>query len=310
MNEEQGEAARRNAANRAAKGETTTSMLGLDARAKVNLFLEVIRRRTDGYHDLVSVFQEIDLADRLQVEPEDDGEIRLECTDPALPTDGRNLVVRAAERLRDEAGIRSGARFRLEKRIPCGAGLGGGSSDAAAALRLACRLWDLAEDRGVLAGIARQVGSDVPFFLWGGTCLCEGRGERVTPLPEAPGLPLVLVLPPWGISTASAYQALAGRRLGSRDAGPFLKALAADDREGMARESFNRFEEAVFELEPRQRRLHEALTGGGARAARLSGSGSAEWSLETTGAMETALREAAARLGVERVAAVQGHGGG
>jgi 4-diphosphocytidyl-2-C-methyl-D-erythritol kinase len=118
----------------------------------------------------------------------------------------------------------------------------------------------------------------VPFFLWGGTCLCEGRGERVTPLPNALRLPLMLVLPPWGISTAAAYGALQGRAFGTRPVEPFLRALAGGDSATVARESFNRLEEAVFELEPRQRDLQDALARCGA-AARMSGSGSSVWHL-------------------------------
>jgi 4-diphosphocytidyl-2-C-methyl-D-erythritol kinase len=251
----------------------------------VNLFLEVTGQRADGFHNLVSVVREIDLADRLEAEPDGDGAIRITCTGDAhgasaVPEDEENLAVRAARRLREEAGIRDGIRFRLEKRIPVGGGLGGGSADAAAALRLACRVWGLAPEPETLGLIGAEIGSDVPFFLHGGTCLVEGRGERVTPLFDTKTLPLALAMPPWSIPTGPAYAALAGLRMGDRSPEAFLRALRAGDREAVAAESFNRFEEVIGRIEPRQEALHRALAAAGHRPVRLSGSGSTVWTLE------------------------------
>jgi len=269
--------------------------LTLAAPAKANLFLEVLRRRPDGFHDLVSVFAALPLADRLEIAPEEEALV-LVCDDPEVPVDGRNLVLRAAALLREEAGIRAGARFRLHKRIPIGGGLGGGSSDAAAALRLGCRLWGLPEEADTLSRLAARLGSDVPFFLHGGICLCEGRGEIVTPLADAKAPALALALPPWGVSTPAAYAALAGRPLGGRPVGPFLRALSSGDPEAVAREAFNRFEEAVFDLEPRERTLHEALVRAGARP-RMSGSGSSIWMPKRF--VDARVREAAAGIRLE-----------
>lgn len=258
--------------------------------AKVNLFLEVVGKRDDGFHDLVSVFQVVPLTDRLAARTRDDGRLLLTCDDPAIPTDGRNLVLRALEALRQvvaEADRGLGLELHLEKRIPAGGGLGGGSSDAAGALLLANELWDLGLDLSALAGIGATVGSDVAFFLHGGVCLCAGRGERVTPLPEFDPLPVRLALPPWGVSTPAAYNALAGRPMGTRvvEQGVeiFLEALRSGERERIAAASFNRFEPAIFALEPRQARLDQALTEQadalGLAGHRMSGSGSSVWLL-------------------------------
>jgi len=261
------------------KAGPVASALVAVAYAKVNLFLEVCRKRGDGYHDIISVFQEIDLADRLEVEATDDDALAMWCSDPALPIDSRNLVLKAAARLREAAGIRRGAFFRLWKNIPIGAGLGGGSSDAAAGLRLAAALWGLNLRHEDLACIAAEVSSDAPFFFWGGICLCEGKGERVTPLPYR-GLDICLVLPPWSISTHQAYSVLTLTDGGRRDPRPMIEALARGDNEAAAAASFNRLEETAFAIEPRQRRLQEALRAAGGRPARLSGSGSACWLLD------------------------------
>src|SRR3954469_7342886 len=149
------------------------------APAKLNLFLEVLGRRPDGYHEVETLMVAVDLFDRLTFRESPSGEITLRCDDPGLPTGSENLAVRAAERLRDESGRRLGAHIDLHKSIPAGAGLAGGSSDAAAALAGLDRLWDLKTRPDRLATLASGLGSDVPFFLKAGAAICRGRGERV-----------------------------------------------------------------------------------------------------------------------------------
>ena len=162
------------------------------AYAKVNLTLEVLGRRPDGYHEIRTVLQTIGLADTLHVAP---GEgVRLRCSDPDLEGPG-NLVCKAAEALRRESGESRGADIRLEKLIPVGMGLGGGSADAAAALLSLRRLWGLGLDDGRLTDIAAGLGADVPFLLNGGTALGTGRGDRVELLPPPPTRWMVLVCP-------------------------------------------------------------------------------------------------------------------
>ena len=166
------------------------------AYAKLNLTLEVIRKREDGYHDLASILQTVDLHDTLEFR-ESDG-IDFECSDESL-SGGDNLVVRVAEVLRKFAGTERGARISLEKRIPVAAGLGGGSADAAAALRGLNRLWELGMSESDLVEVAVEVGSDVPFLVSGGTSLASGRGERLERLPAPEHGWFVIVTPRGGI---------------------------------------------------------------------------------------------------------------
>ncbi|MGE5277031.1 MAG: 4-(cytidine 5'-diphospho)-2-C-methyl-D-erythritol kinase [Acidobacteriota bacterium] len=183
-------------------------ILGADAPAKINRELRVGPRRADGYHEIRSRFVTIDLADR--IEAEESSRLDLVC-EPAglagLPTDRSNLAARAALALAETAGREPRVRLRLVKRIPAGAGLGGGSTDAAVTLRLLCRLWKLDVSEAELARLAASLGSDVPFFLVGGEADVGGRGERVEARPDEPSENLVLVVPPFSISTAEVYAA-------------------------------------------------------------------------------------------------------
>jgi len=163
------------------------------APAKINLILEVLGKRDDGYHELRSLVQTVSLCDALSFKPAD--AISLECSEPSLQTSD-NLAIRAAELLRQVSGCQKGARIKLQKRIPWGAGLGGGSSDAATTLVALNRFWELKLKTSELVELAARLGSDVPFFIQGGAALIEGRGERVTPLEAvAPGW-FVLLIPP------------------------------------------------------------------------------------------------------------------
>lgn len=162
------------------------------AFAKLNLTLEVLGRRADGYHNISSVIQAIDLADELEIRPAAD--LRVECSEPALGGKG-NLVWQAAAALAESSGRRPGAHIQINKAIPVGRGLGGGSSDAAAALWSLNSLWELNRPLSELCRIAAGLGSDVPYFLQGGAALVEGWGEQVAPLPTKPGVGVVLICP-------------------------------------------------------------------------------------------------------------------
>lgn len=254
-------------------------MLTAFAPAKLNLFLEVTGKRGDGYHNIESVFLQIDLADVLTVEPTGDAGIVMDCDDPSLPVDDANLVVRAARLLARETGTRHGARFRLRKRIPHGSGLGGGSSDAATALRLANRLWQTGLADAELEQLGFTLGSDIPFFFHGGCCLCRGRGEIIEPLPPFPGeLRLGIVLPAAHSDTAAAYR---GLRLpgpaGRRSAAAFAAAMAAGDVEAMAAAAFNRFSETVFAALPGVGATQCCLAKELPHGPWLSGSGAGLW---------------------------------
>ena len=176
----------------------------LKAYAKVNLTLEVLAKRQDGFHQIATVLQTIDLADELTFEPAADLTVR--CDDPGIAEE-EDLVLRAGRRLQEATKTQLGALVTVKKHIPVAAGLGGGSSDAAAALQGLDRLWGLGLSRSTLSSIAVDLGSDVPFFLHGGTALAEGRGEVITLLPRLPSAWVVLTTPPMRIpaKTATLY---------------------------------------------------------------------------------------------------------
>lgn len=247
--------------------DRVTPDVSLEAFAKVNRSLRVLGTRADGYHELDTLFQTIDLSDRLTFEPAD--ELSFSCDDGRLPTDDSNLVVKSARLLAREAGRSAAARIRLEKRIPFGAGLGGGSADAAAALVGLSTLWGLSLRPEELAPLAARVGSDVPFFLVGGTARGTGRGERIEPLPDAPAAALLLLLPPFPLATPEVFRALGAPSLTPSEAASNLRAPVSGELWGG-----NDLEEAAESLEPRLRGLREALSKVGAMSARLSGSGS------------------------------------
>ena len=188
--------------------DPTARRLGIRTPAKVNLGLRVLSRRPDGYHTVRTLLAAVDLWDTLTFEPGGEG-LRLECDSPSIPADQTNLVLRSASRLEDLLGRRlPGARIRLRKRIPAGRGLGGGSSNAAAALVGLNRLFGLGLSRRVLHQVLTGVGMDAPFFLYGGLALATGRGEHVFPLADVAELPLVLLIPEFGVSTPEAYRGL------------------------------------------------------------------------------------------------------
>jgi 4-diphosphocytidyl-2-C-methyl-D-erythritol kinase len=183
--------------------------LSCQAPAKINRELRVGGLRADGFHEIRSRIVSIDLADRLTAEAADG--LEFSCDDPAVPAGEANLMVRAANLLARRAGVTPRVRLHLEKRTPMGGGLGGGSADAAIALRLLARLWELPGAEEWLPQLAAELGSDVPFFLKGGQADVSGRGEIVSPVEDSPGVELLLLVPPISISTAAVYRAYAGR---------------------------------------------------------------------------------------------------
>jgi 4-diphosphocytidyl-2-C-methyl-D-erythritol kinase len=253
--------------------------------AKVNLFLNVLGRRADGYHELETILHPLAVHDTLYFEPRPMG-IQLTCNDPALPVDGRNLVWRAAERFFAAAGVRAGVRIHLEKRIPQGAGLGGGSANAAVTLRALNEMFERPLSDPALHELAAGLGSDVPFFLLDRPALATGRGECLEAqdwFPALRGCAFLVVHPGFGISTAWAYGQLArfpallkgapGR------ARQVLEALQGSDVRRAAAGFFNSFEGPAFEKFPVLELYCEFLRDRGALAARMTGSGSAVFAL-------------------------------
>jgi len=253
------------------KGSGKRRRLELSAAAKVNLALEVLTRRPDGYHEIATVIHAVDLSDRLVFEDGDEIEIRT--TAPGVPTDDRNLAHRAAVALRDAAGLPRGARITLDKRIPVAAGLGGGSTDAAATLIGLNRLWRLRWPLADLEKLAVGLGMDVPFFLRGGAALATGRGEKLTPLGGA-ALGLVLVNPRFAVSTAEMYGRVTpamysdGARVRSAAA-----ALRTRRPGRVAASLYNGFEVAAVPAYPQIGQMRAALLAAGALGAVMSGSG-------------------------------------
>ena len=177
--------------------------------AKVNLWLRILGRREDGFHDVDTRMCPLDLHDDVEIDQTDGTGIEISCSDPEVPTDEGNLVWGAARSYLEEAGMSGGLRIHLEKRIPSGAGLAGGSGNAATVLRALDGMRERPLGLARLTPLAAAIGSDVVFFLHGGACDCTGRGEIVTPVPEGgPSLHLLLVKPDFGVSTPWAYGAL------------------------------------------------------------------------------------------------------
>jgi 4-diphosphocytidyl-2-C-methyl-D-erythritol kinase len=244
----------------------------LSASAKVNLTLEVLGRRTDGYHDISTVLQALDLCDRLVLEDADS--LTLVADAPGVPAGDDNLVLRAARMLRDAAEVERGARISLDKQIPVAAGLGGGSSDAAAALLGLNRLWGLRWGAGRLAEIAVRLGMDVPFFLGRGRALATGRGDALTPLPAGGAYALVLVNPRFPLGTKDVYGRVTPAVFSDGSRGQaMIDALRRRSATFVARHLYNGLEAVVEPAYPAIRQMKAALLSAGALGAVMSGSG-------------------------------------
>ena len=253
------------------KGIGRARRLVLNASAKVNLVLEVLGKRDDGYHELVTVMQAVDLSDRLTFEDAED--LELDGRAAGVRTDDRNLALRAARALREAAGVDRGARITLDKRIPVAAGLGGGSADAAAVLLGLNRLWRLRWPVARLDTVATGLGMDVPFFLRGGTALATGRGERIEPL-RGRSLGLVLVNPRFAVSTAQMYARLTPEMYTDGGHAKTLCAgLGGRSPARVAASLYNGLQEPAVAAYPPIGRIRAALLAAGALGALMSGSG-------------------------------------
>ncbi|MBE7465917.1 MAG: 4-(cytidine 5'-diphospho)-2-C-methyl-D-erythritol kinase [Planctomycetes bacterium] len=253
------------------------------AHAKLNWDLHILGKRPDGFHELDSVMVSIALADRLRFEPAET--LRFTCTDPSLPADDTNLVVKAAKRLAEAAGVPARAAIHLEKHVPAGGGLGGGSSDAACTLEALNELWGLHWPRERLAEVAAHLGSDVAFFLWGGWCQCLGRGERIERLPEIPETEapvFFLVIPPFGIPTPLVYKVLKAPAWSDKRPARSLTEVSDNIRmqlvklyknDPMPDWPHNGLQEAARVAEPRLVELHQWLDATVPGRWQLSGSG-------------------------------------
>lgn len=249
--------------------------LRLRANAKINLFLEVLDRRRDGYHNIETVFQSIDLHDVITLRESTSGDVKVKCDDPRVPVDSSNLVYKAAELLSQESGKRSGVEIHILKRIPVGAGLAGGSTDAAATLVGLNELWGLEYGIDELMQLGGKLGADVPFCIMGGTALGRGRGDELTQLKTFSGIPAVIANPGFQVSTAWAYGSLKdlGLTRSLKNANILVGKMQQNDISEVGGEFFNIFENVVMEKYPSVRQIKEEFIRSGASGALMSGSG-------------------------------------
>ncbi len=287
--------------------------LTLTAPAKINLLLHIAGDRPDGFHELVMVMQSIDLADTVTVAERREAGIGLTCDRPNVPTDASNLAWKAAElmqkRFPDDAKKHGGIAIDLQKRIPMGAGLAGGSADCAAVLVGIDLLWDLGLTQVELQGLAAELGSDISFCVAGGTALCTGRGEIIDPLPELDSLYAVLAkyqdLPvptPWAYKTyrsefGPTYPATAtelDRRLEQLRTGAMMSAIVRGDAAAIGAGLHNDLEKVVLPHYPKIQQLRDAFAQTDSLGVMMSGSGSTVFalaqSLEQAGAIALAMQ--------------------
>ena len=265
------------------------------AFAKLNLYLGIHGLREDGYHELETVFQAIDLCDLVALSVHHQGGISLRCNLPYLPTDGRNLAVKAAEVFFRTAGMENpGLNINIKKTIPVGAGMAGGSTDAACVLRLLNRAFGMPLCYKKLAEAALSLGADVPFCLKGGTALAKGVGEKLQPLAPMPACFFVVAKPGFSVATKDAFQLYDQQPARNYPASTALmEGLERGELETVARNLYNALEEPVGGQKPLIFRVRDTLLEQGALGARMTGSGSAVFGIFT---QEDQARQAAGQL--------------
>ena len=249
------------------------------AFAKINLYLDVTKKRDDGFHDIKSIMQSVSLCDDIEICLSEIADDTIECNIPDIPTDSSNLVIKAADSYRKATGKNFGARFKINKKIPSSAGLAGGSSDAAATLRLLNKLNREALSEAKMLEIAASVGSDVPFCYVGGTVLCEGRGEILTSLNTCPTFHIVVAVKGEGVSTPKAYRdidEIYGDFSSSHDEGRLnniMRGLEICDTSLICSGLYNIFESVVEKERPNVALLKKVMDKNGALCSMMSGSG-------------------------------------
>ncbi len=248
--------------------------MSVKAPAKINLSLDVLYKRPDGYHEVQMVMTTIDLADRIELValPEEDA-IRIVSQNRFVPDDCRNLAYQAAKLLKETFSIRQGVAISITKHIPVAAGLAGGSSDAAATLRGLNKLWQLGLTIDELAELGAKIGSDVAFCVYGGTALATGRGEIITPIASPPPCWVVLAKPPIGVSTAEVYRNLQLEHVSHPDVDAMVRAIERQDYTAICQLVGNVLEEVTLKKYPEVAHIKEQMKRFGADAVLMSGSG-------------------------------------
>jgi 4-diphosphocytidyl-2-C-methyl-D-erythritol kinase len=234
------------------------SSVSLSAPAKINLFLEILSKREDGYHNIESVLQTVNLFDEITLTKTRSG-IKVFPSYSYLQPNEEDLTQRAAKVIFRAHGIKSGLEIKINKKIPVGAGLGGGSSDAAAVLRGINELFDLGLTKSSLLKLAQEIGSDVPFFIQGGTALVRARGEIISPLPPLKKGQFILIVPPLRISTQWAYQNYSFWSPRRKNIQPFLSALRKEALDEIGKLLYNAFEKLIIDNYPQVAQIKKEL---------------------------------------------------
>jgi len=249
------------------------------APAKINLFLEILGKRQDGYHEIETVMQEVSLFDYIYMENYDKNVV-FTCSNPKLSAGEDNLVVKAVRLLQNESKTYRGVKIHLDKRIPIGAGLGGGSSDAVATLVGLNKLWRIGYDEKQLMSLAGKLGSDTPFFVVGNTAICKGRGEIVTPYPINVSYNYIIIYPRFEVNTAMVYKNFKNSLTKNlKDVNFFMREFISGNPNKLGAFLHNRLEDVVFKLYPDLEKIKKTLSKFNFCGVLLSGSGSALYGL-------------------------------
>ncbi|ELJ9222748.1 4-(cytidine 5'-diphospho)-2-C-methyl-D-erythritol kinase [Staphylococcus pseudintermedius] len=243
------------------------------APAKINLTLDTLYKRDDGYHEVEMIMTTIDLSDRLSFEKRNDSRIVLKVDETFIPSDDRNLAYRAALLMKETYQIKQGVTITLEKNIPVAAGLAGGSSDAAATMRGMNRLFELNRSLDELSELSAAIGSDVPFCVYGTTALCKGRGEILEILSKTPSAWVIVAKPQAGLSTPEIYGGLDLSQPFPVHTEQCLKAIEENDYDALCKSLSNRLEPVSMQLQPEIAKIKTNMLNNGADGALMSGSG-------------------------------------
>ncbi|CUA81021.1 4-diphosphocytidyl-2-C-methyl-D-erythritol kinase [Anoxybacillus suryakundensis] len=245
----------------------------MKAPAKINLSLDVLHKRSDGYHEVNMVMTTIDLADRVELTDLYSDTIQIISHNRFVPDDERNLAYQAAKLLKEKLGVRRGVAISITKHIPVAAGLAGGSSDAAATLRGLNKLWGLGLSLDELAEIGAEIGSDVPFCVYGGTAVARGRGEKIEHIPAPPPCWVILAKPTIGVSTADVYRNLQLQSVHHPDVDGMVAAIKEKNYEKICALAGNVLESVTLNMHPKVAQIKEQMKRFGADVSLMSGSG-------------------------------------
>ncbi|MFC5714450.1 4-(cytidine 5'-diphospho)-2-C-methyl-D-erythritol kinase [Thalassorhabdus alkalitolerans] len=247
--------------------------LSVKAPAKINLSLDVLNKREDGYHEVKMVMTQVDLADRVELQSQEGTKITVEMSSGLVPTDNRNLAYQAAALLQKRFTVNQGVSIYIKKNIPVAAGLAGGSSDAAAVLKGLNILWDLHLSKEELADLGAEIGSDVSFCVYGGTALATGRGEIIQPLSSPPPCWVILAKPPIGVSTADVYRRLSIDQSKPNCSDIMKRAIEEHDYKKICDMLSNDLEDVTLKMHPEVKQIKKRMEKSGVDAALMSGSG-------------------------------------